>query len=276
MPDLHRYGPWALIAGASDGIGEAFARQLAAAGFNLVLLARREQVLGNLCADLVEQFGIEVRGVAIDLTGGWLLESLRSVTDDIEIGLLIYNAGAVHGAALFHDRSLDDALTLVALNCTGPTLLTHHYGGLMRKRGRGGLLLMSSLAALSGGSYTAAYNASKSYDLILAEGLWHELAPQGVDAMCLIAGATATPSMLVSVAELSSYPQVMEPQDVAREGLAHLGKGPVWVAGAHNRANAKALWPVPRVAAINGFSQAAASLYDLPFSAVTGENFHDA
>jgi short-subunit dehydrogenase len=271
-----RYGPWVLIAGASDGIGEAFARQLAGQGFKLVLIARRGEVLGALAADLVEQYGVEVRGVSIDLTSADLLENLRQVTDGLEIGLLIYNAGAVHGASFFHDQSLAHVLGLISLNCTGPASLCHHYGGLMRERGRGGIILLSSMAALSGGSYTAAYNATKSFDLILAESLWHELAPGGVDAMCLIAGATLTPSMLASQESFAQYPNAMKPGDVAAEGLAWLGKGPVWVAGSHNRDAAKMLWPVPRTLAINGFSEAAAGLYELPFTAVDGEDFNKA
>lgn len=270
-----QYGPWALIAGASDGIGEAFARQLAAAGFNLLLLARRAQVLGNLAADIKEQFGVEVQGVCIDLTSSDLLENLREVTNGLEVGLLIYNAGAVHGAGFFHDHGLEHAQKLIALNCQGPASLCHHYGGLMRERGRGGIILLSSMAALSGGSYTVSYNATKSFDLILAEGLWHELAPRGVDAMCLIAGATLTPSMLSSKDDFADYPNVMEPADVAREGLQHLGDGPVWVAGSHNREAAKMLWPIPRSMAINGFSEAAANLYELPFTAVEGKDFND-
>ena len=146
----------------------------------------------------------------------------------------------------------------------------------MRERGRGGIILLSSMAALSGGSYTAAYNATKSFDLILAESLWHELAPRGVDAMCLMAGATLTPSMLASQESFSQYPNAMKPGDVAAEGLAWLGKGPVWVAGSHNREAAKMLWPVPRTLAINGFSEAAADLYELPFTAVEGEDFNQA
>jgi short-subunit dehydrogenase len=274
--DPERYGPWVLIAGASDGIGEAFARQLAGQGFKLVLIARRGEVLGALAADLVEQYGVEVRGISIDLTSANLLENLRQVTDGLEIGLLIYNAGAVHGASFFHDQSLAHVLGLISLNCTGPASLCHHYGGLMRERGRGGIILLSSMAALSGGSYTAAYNATKSFDLILAESLWHELAPRGVDAMCLMAGATLTPSMLASNENFSQYPNAMNPGDVAAEGLAQLGKGPVWVAGSHNRDAAKMLWPVPRTLAINGFSEAAADLYELPFTAVDGEDFNKA
>ncbi len=268
-----RYGPWALVAGASDGIGEAFARALAVAGLNIVLLARRAPLLAELAADIGRQHGVSTRCVSADLTAGNILDRVRDGTDDLEIGLLVYNAGATHGAAHVLDKPLSASLGLVALNCVGPLSLAHHLGGRMRERGRGGIILLSSLAALSGGSYTAVYNASKSFELILAEGLWHELKPSGVDAMCLIAGATRTPSMLQSMPSFAEYPGLMAASDVANEGLAFLGRGPVWVAGAHNREIARRLLPNPRVAQINGLSAASAGIYGKPVSDLAGEDF---
>jgi len=187
--------------------------------------------------------------------------------------LLVYNAGAVHGAKKFHDQPIEHALGLVDLNCRGPMLLAHRLGRPMRERGRGGLVLLTSMAALGGSSYTASYNSTKSFDLILAESLWHELAPDGVDAMGVIAGATRTPSMLTSNPSFEEYPGIMEPEDVAKGALANLGRGPVWVAGAENRERAKGLAPVSRTAIVNGMSEACAQLYDLPFSAVEGVDF---
>lgn len=272
MIDRERYGPWAVVAGASDGIGEAFARALAADGFNLVLVARRTSVLDALAGELRAAHGVLVRVVSADLCSTGILERIRLRTDDIEAGLLVYNAGAMHGAQNFVDQPIERVLGLVALNCRGPALLAHHYGERMRRRGRGGIILLSSLAALSGGSNTALYSATKSFDLILAEGLWHELKPHGVDAMCLVAGATLTPSMLASKDSFRDYPNIMQPADVAREGLEFLGKGPLRVAGEHNRAVARALMPLARVPLINGLSQATASIYGLPFTAVAGED----
>ena len=145
----------------------------------------------------------------------------------------------------------------------------------MRKRGRGGILLLTSMAAWSGSSYTASYNATKSFDLILAESLWHELKPDGVDVMAVIAGATRTPSMLSSKSSFDAYPGIMEPDEVASGALAQLGRGPCWVAGANNRETAKALLPIPRTAVINGMSKACAQIYDLPFVPVDGVDFAD-
>ena len=268
-----RYGPWALVAGASDGIGEAFARELAAGGLNLVLLARRTGLLQQLAASMESEHGISTRCITADLTSPDILAQVREHTDDLEIGLLVYNAGATHGAAHVLDKPLESALGLVALNCVGPLSLSHHLGGRMRARGRGGIMLLSSLASLSGGSYTAVYNATKSFEMILAEGLWHELKPQGVDAMCLMVGATRTPSMLNSMPSFADYPGLMAPAQVAAEGLGFLGRGPMWVAGAHNREIARRLLPNPRVPQIKALSAASAGIFGKPVLDPEGEDF---
>ena len=268
-----RYGPWALVAGASDGIGECFVRRLAAAGIHVILLARREPLLRSLAADLEREYGIEVRTLVADLTAEDLDERVAKGVADLEVGLLVYNAGAVHGAAPFHEQPLEHALGLVALNCRGPVTLAHRLGQGMRERGRGGIVLLTSMAGLSGSSYTATYAATKSFDLVLAEALWHELAPHGVDAMAVVAGATKTPSMLNSQPGFENYEGIMEPDDVAAGALRNLGRGPVWVAGAGNRAAASGMLPVPRIALINAMSQATAGLYGLPFHEAKGEEF---
>lgn len=268
-----RYGPWALVAGASDGIGECFVRRLASAGINVLLLARREALLGALAAELQREYGIEVRTIVADLTAEDLDQRVAAGVGDLEVGLLVYNAGAVHGAAPFHEQPVEHALGLVALNCRGPVTLAHRLGRGMRERGRGGIVLLTSMAGLSGSSYTATYAATKSFDLVLAEALWHELAPHGVDAMAVVAGATKTPSMLNSQPGFENYAGIMEPDEVAAGALRNLGRGPVWVAGAGNRAAAGGMLPVPRIALINAMSQATAGLYDLPFHEAKGQEF---
>jgi len=269
-----RYGPWAVVAGASDGIGEAFAHRLAQAGINLVLVARRATLLERLANELRWSYGVDARPVVADLTSEAMMGEIRQGTDDLEVGLLIYNAGAAHGAAHFLDRPAEAAIGLISLNCRGPVLLAHHFGRRMRERRRGGMMLLSSLAAMSGSSHIATYNATKSFDMVFAEGLWHELKPVGVDVMCLVVGATLTPSMLASRDSFRSYPNIMQPVDVADEGLSFLGRGPVWVAGEHNRAIVGAARPGSRVAAVNALSQATASIYGLPHLEVAGEDCH--
>jgi short-subunit dehydrogenase len=268
-----RYGPVALVAGASDGIGEWFARAIAEAGIDVILLARREAVLARLCGEIGREYGVEARPLVADLTAPDLEARVESAVQGLEVGLVVYNAGAVHGVAPFHEKSLEHALGLVDLNCRGPILLAHRLGGRMRARGRGGIVLLSSMVAFSGSAYVATYAATKAFDRVLAEGLWRELAPHGVDVLGVVAGATRTPSMLASNPGFASAPDLMEPEAVARGALAALGRGPLWIAGARNRELAKGMEPVSRVALINAMSGASAALYGLSDAPVAGADF---
>ena len=261
-----QYGPWALVAGASEGIGAAFARQIAAIGVPVVLVARRSGPLDALATEIRASTGVEARTAAVDLTSPTLLADLAPVTDDLEIGLLIYNAGAVHGADLFVRRSLEDALGLVDLNCRGVTLLTHRFGRPMAERGRGGIILMTSLSSAAGSGYTATYNATKAFDLVLAEGLWMELGASSVDVLAVPAGLTETPAMRQSgILDTDSGFVAMEADDVAREALAGLGvQGPVLVPGVANREAAAGMWPADRRQLVRAMTDGATALYGVP------------
>ncbi len=265
-----KYGPWALVAGGSDGIGEHFARGIAARGVSVILVARREEVLAALAADLRAEHGVEVRTVAADLTRADLLDRLEPALRGAEVGLLVYNAGAVHGATRFLEAPVERALHMVRLNCEAPLRLAHRLGVPMRARGRGGIVIVSSMAGLAGSAYNSTYNAAKSFEIILAEGLWQELAPEGIDVMSVVAGATRTPSIQSSVRGVDSYPNLMEPADVARGALEHLGRGPCWIPGEANRAIARMTWPVAREKLVNRMSEATAKMHGLPFVAVEG------
>lgn len=271
-----RYGPWALIAGGSEGIGRSFALQLAARGLDLILVARRAEALEATAREIRERFGIQVSTHTEDLTGPDLDRRLEVLVAGRDVGLLIYNAGAIHGAGLMHDRPLEDALTLVRLNCTGPLTLVHALGGHMRTRGRGGIILVSSMSAFGGVGHTTVYAASKAFERILAEGLWWELGAFGVDVQGLVAGATATPAMVRSNARFerarsaSGHPGLnehgirpMDPDDVAREALEHLGRGPICIAGEVNRAIAAQMLHAPREEVIRRMSETSAQLYGL-------------
>lgn len=261
----HHYGPWALIAGASEGIGLAFAEQLAAKGINLILLSRSAKKLEHAAATITAQHNIKIKQVVADLTDNDCINTISSATDGLEVGLLIYNAGAVHGAELFLDDPLEKSLALVNLNCRGPVLLAHHFGQGMRSRKRGGMIFLSSMAAFAGGSYVATYSASKAFDIIFPQSLWHEMAPDNVNVLCLIAGATRTPAMASSGLDLANEtkdgPAIMDSADVAREGLENIANGPVWIAGEANRDTAKMLEAVPRADLVEAMSMATANLY---------------
>jgi uncharacterized protein len=261
-----RYGPWALIAGASEGIGASFAGQIAESGINVALLARRAEPLQSLADDLRARFDVEVRTATVDLTSASVLDDLAPLVDGIDISLLVYNAGAVHGARFFIERPVDDALQLVNLNCRGPVLLAHRFGRAMASRGRGGMIFMTSMSAASGGAYVATYSATKAFDLVFAESLWMELGQHGVDVLSVVAGLTDTPAMRNSGVLVDGSPFVaMAADDVAAEALAALGNhGPMCVVGDQNREGAKVFWPGSRAEHVAWMSAGAAALYDLP------------
>jgi short-subunit dehydrogenase len=265
-----KYGPWAVIAGGSEGIGKSFAEQLAGLGINLILMSRRADLLQKVKEDLESRYGVEVVGVTLDLTAPDLREKIDEISEQYDIGLLIYNAGAVHGAAPFLDESAEKLLNLINLNCTGPLLMAHKFGQQMRRRGRGGMILMSSMSALAGGAYIATYAATKAFDMILAEGLWDEFRCYGIDVLGLVAGATATPAMMNSGVTFDESPAAagagqaivpMHSNDVASEGLENLGKVPIHVAGARNIVAAQTMREADRATAIVGMGMATAKLY---------------
>src|SRR5579862_3765544 len=176
MIDRAKYGPWALILGASEGVGVAFARQLGQAGIKTVLVARQQALLRAVSQRVQAETGTETRSLVLDLTCPDMLEQLRTVTDDIEIGLVVYNAGAIHGSGgPFLDAPLESALKVVQLNPIGQTTVAHHFGSKMVARGRGGIIFMGSLAGNAGGMFVVGYSASKAFTQVLAEGLWIEL-----------------------------------------------------------------------------------------------------
>jgi uncharacterized protein len=257
-----RYGPWALVAGASAGLGEAFAEALAARGLGLVLLARRGEALEALAGRLRERHGVEVRTRAVDLGTPDLAGAVSEVTAGIEVGLLVYNAAhSVIGP--FLERPLPEQLRVLDVNCRGPLLLSHLLGGPMAARGRGGILLMTSIAGSQGGPLLAAYAASKAFNLVLAEGLWAELRERGVDVLACRAGATRTPGYAAS-APRASVP-LMEAGPVVASALAALGHGPSVVPGAVNRLATFAFGRLlPRRAAIRIMGRASRRLYGEP------------
>ncbi len=237
-----KYGPWAVIAGGSEGVGACFARRLAGAGIHLLLVARKPGPLEELAAGIRDASGVQVRTLALDLTADGALEQVEKAAADLEVGLLIYNAGSMDRMLEFLDDSREGVLHTISRNVVGPAVLTHHFGRGMRERGRGGILLVSSLAALAGCSRTACYAATKAFDQILAESLWYELRPHGVDVLCLMMGTTHTPAMeRLGMAMDDPDNPAMDADVVASEGLENLSNGPTWFAGESNRASAAAI-----------------------------------
>ncbi|MFH1438354.1 MAG: SDR family NAD(P)-dependent oxidoreductase [Pseudomonadota bacterium] len=242
MDDLKfkdRYGPWALVAGASAGIGAEFSKQLAAKGLNVVCVARGREKLENHALEIARNYGVDARPVAADLGGLDAVEQLRSETAGLEIGLLVYNA-AYSPIGPFLDQKLEDKLKTLYVNCRGLLMMAHEYGKTMAERGRGGMIFMSSLAGMQGNALVAGYAASKAYGRILGESLWDELREHGVDVLAFSAGATRTPGYEATLPEKGGVPSylVQEPEAVATEALAVLGKGPSRISGTANKLTA--------------------------------------
>lgn len=235
-----RYGPWALVAGASEGIGAAFASALAARGVHLVLLARRPGPLQALAASLR---GVEVRTAAVDLTAPDLAPRLEEATRGLEVGLVVANA-ALALTAPFLELELDQALRTVDLNVRAPLVLAHVFGRPMAVRGRGGLVFMSSVAGLIGSPRVATYAGTKAFALQFGESLWAELHPRGVDVVTCAAGPTRTPTY--TEVQRSAVPPVMEAADVVEAALGALGRGPRVVPGWFNRASIALTAHLPR------------------------------
>jgi uncharacterized protein len=233
--DTAKYGPWALIAGGSEGVGAEFARLLAQAGMNLVLVARTAAALEQT-AEACHGYGGEVRVVQADLSAPEACDGIVAATDGLEVGLLILVAGANTHSHEFLDGDLVAFQRVIDLNVSTPLALVHHYGQAMRARRRGGIVLLGSLAGYLGSARHTVYGGVKAFTRIFAEGLWLELREHGVDVLDLVLGVTRTPAMeRIGLNFDAPGVVVAEPADVAREGLASLGRGPVHIVGGNEQ-----------------------------------------
>lgn len=225
--ELH--GPWALVAGGSEGLGESFADRLAAAGINLVLLARNAVKMKALAARIRAQYSVEVRICTADLTAPDMLDTVKEATDGLEIGTLLYIAGAGGKPYALIDQPWHEALSTIQLNVVGQTALARHFGKAMAERRRGAIMLVGSLGCVAGSKRLAVYAAAKAYTQILAEGLWAELTPLSVDVAALLIGRTRTPVLERSEFGDSGDMAEAEPDDVADFAIENLQNGPVIV-----------------------------------------------
>jgi len=245
-----RYGPWAVIAGASEGLGAAYARCLASMGFNLILIARRKLVLHVLAQELRADNQIDVIVAVMDLRHTADMVSFLH-NQHIDIGLAIYNA-AYAPLGQFSEISAEALEKVTDINVRSALLFTKVITDRYRSQKRpGAVVLMSSLAGGQGTPRLASYAASKSFNTILAEGLWHELKGDGIDIIASVAGAIRTPGY----AERSSTkdaPGTLDPEEVVYKTLKAIGKGPIVVPGRINALGRFVMTRLmPKAAAIN-------------------------
>jgi uncharacterized protein len=239
---LHRYGPWAVVTGASDGIGRAFAEDLARRGIDLVLVARRAAVLEEIGTALAGRYGVRVRTVALDLSQPRAHLDLACACQDLDIGLLVAAAGYGSSGPLVAQDPVDE-LRMVDLNCRAVLAQCMHFGERFASRGRGGLVLMSSIVAFQGTPNAANYAATKAYIQALAEGIAPELKHSGVDVLACApgpvhSGFAGTARMHMARADL--------PETVARGALDALGRAVTVRPGRLSRLLGWSLMTAPR------------------------------
>lgn len=234
------------MTGASSGIGEALARELAGRGISVALAARRLDRLERLAVELRAEHGVEARAIAVDLAEPSAVAELAGATADLSIGLVIANAG-FGDKGPFVAREAGEIARMIDVNCRATTLLCHAFAGRLLARGRGGIVITASTAAFQGTPLTAVYAATKAYDLLLAEGLHHELRPHGVDVVALCPGGTDTEGPQRTGVDAAKVPMgLMDAKVVARAGLDGLGRRAIVIPGLHNQASAFATRLLPR------------------------------
>ncbi|WP_167045584.1 SDR family NAD(P)-dependent oxidoreductase [Salinibacterium sp. ZJ454] len=222
-----KYGPWAVVVGGSEGIGSAFANELARRGINPVLIARTQATLDEAAAEIRSANpGVQVRTVAVDLSVPDGVEQVIAATTGLEVGTLVYNVGSEPKYGDFIDHDWDMLAGRLQRNFVSKARLVHHFAGLMAPRSRGALVLMGSVAGFGGNPGFALYASSKAFSHALGEGLWVELGKRGIDVLTPVVGQTNTPTMVKAYGRVEG---AADPSDIAREALDQITNGPMWI-----------------------------------------------
>jgi short-subunit dehydrogenase len=231
-----KYGSTALVAGASEGIGAAFATRLAAEGMDLVLIARRLPPLQQLAETLENKYNVNVTCISCDLSGTNATGLIEEALNCREISLLVYNA-ALSYIGPFIKNSAENHSKSAQVNMITPLNMVRLYGEKMLAKGKGAIILMTSLAGLQGSGYLSVYAATKAFNRILAESLWYEWKNSGVDVIACCAGATSTPGYKNTNPKKTGFftPRVLDPEEVPNECIKKLGKQPSFITGRGNR-----------------------------------------
>jgi short-subunit dehydrogenase len=225
-----KYGPWAVIAGASEGTGAEYARQLAAVGIHCLLAARRAEPLEKIARELTGKYKVQARVLSVDLSAPDAAQRMQEAAADVEVGLYVSNAGADSTGKHFLDMPLEHSHRLINMNVRTVVDAVHAFAPLMKARGRGGIVLMTSGAALGGQPRLAMYSGTKAFELNFGESLWIELRKFGVDVLSVAAPAMDTPVLREALAARNLKPQgVYDPKDVVQIALQYLPAGPSYV-----------------------------------------------
>ncbi|MEW6702127.1 MAG: SDR family oxidoreductase [Bacteroidota bacterium] len=227
-----KYGSWALITGASSGIGEEFARRLASEKMNLILVARRKEKLEILASKLKEEHKIKVVTAPVDLSKKKFLERLKEFVGEREVGVLINNAGFGSNGE-FINANADEETKMVKLNCLAPTILTHYFARPMVERKKGAIIFLGSVVAFQPTPFMTTYSATKAFNAFMGDALWYELKKYNIDVLSLNPGGTSTEFQ--RVASSSSGPMPRTAQQVVNTAMKALGRKPSVVDGFYNK-----------------------------------------
>lgn len=231
-----KYGQLALVAGGSEGIGAAFAYYLAANGVDLILVARQIGKLEKIEKEIREKYRVRVSCISCDLSDPLAVDTIKQKIIGKDIDIFIYNA-ALSYIGRFEQNSAEHHNRIAQVNMITPMNLVQLFGSSMIEKGRGAIILMSSLAGFQGSGYLSVYAATKAYNRVLAESLWYEWKDRGVDVIACCAGATSTPSFIGTNPEKSGMfaPRIQTPDEVVSECFSKLGSTPSLVTGSGNK-----------------------------------------
>lgn len=260
-----KYGTTALIAGASEGIGAAFATALAKEGFDLILIARRIEPLKIFGDSIEKNFKVNVQCIACDLSDINAVNQISDALKKKEINFLVYNA-ALSYIGPFLENSSENHSLATRVNMITPLKMVHLFGEKMLSKGKGGIVLMTSLAGFQGSGFLSVYASCKAFNRILAESLWYEWKNSGVDIIGCCAGATSTPGYLKTKPEKTGFftPRVLRPEEVAVDCLRMIGKRPSFITGRSNRIASFIMQKImPRKMAINIMGDTTRKMYRL-------------
>ena len=232
--DPATYGPWALVVGGSEGVGAEIAFRLADQGVSSVLVARKTGPLEET-AEAVRAKGVECRTLSVDLTEPGATEGIAAACEGLDLGLIVLNAGANTYGSEFVESDMDKVQKVIDLNITSPMQIIRRFGPGLKARGRGGIVVMGSMAGYLGHADMSVYSAAKAFSRVFVEGLWLEMREYGVDVVEVILGVVRTPAMVRAGLDMDLPGfTVSEPEEVAEEVMASIGNGPIHVCGGEN------------------------------------------